>query len=75
VRHALRLIDAVGVDHVGIGTDLPSNVAATEMPDFTRHAEFADKLRRSGLSEADVAKVCATNWLRVFSEARTGITS
>jgi membrane dipeptidase len=73
VRHALRLIDAVGIDHVGIGTDLPSNVAATEMPDFTRHAEFADKLRRSGLSEADVAKVCAGNWLRVFAAARAAV--
>jgi membrane dipeptidase len=73
VRHALRLIDAVGIDHVGIGTDLPSNVAATEMPDFTRHQEFADKLRRSGLSEDDVAKVCAGNWLRVFAAAREGV--
>jgi membrane dipeptidase len=73
VRHALRLIDAVGIDHVGIGTDLPSNVAATEMPDFTRHREFADKLRRHGLSEDEVAKVCAGNWLRVFAEARAAV--
>ena len=73
VRHALRLIDAVGIDHVGIGTDLPSNVAATEMPDFSRHREFADKLRRYGLSETDVAKVCAGNWLRVFAAARTAV--
>jgi membrane dipeptidase len=70
VRHALRLIEAVGIDHVGIGTDLPSNVAATEMPDFTRHREFADKLGRHGLANEDVAKVCADNWLRVFAAAR-----
>jgi membrane dipeptidase len=72
VRHALRLIDAVGIDHVGIGTDLPSSVAATEMPDFTRHREFADKLGRAGLAPAEVAKVCAGNWLRVFGQVRAG---
>ena len=34
IRHMFRLIDAVGIDHVGIGTDLPAGVARTEMPDF-----------------------------------------
>jgi microsomal dipeptidase-like Zn-dependent dipeptidase len=45
------------------------------MPDFSRHAEFADRLRRAGLSEADVAKVCAGNWLRVFAAAREAVKS
>jgi membrane dipeptidase len=73
VRQALRLIDAVGIDHVGIGSDLPSNVAAKEMPDFSRHREFAEKLRRHGLAEDEVAKVCAGNWLRVFAAARDAV--
>jgi len=73
VRHALRLIEAVGIDHVGLGTDLPSNVAATEMPDFSRHPEFAARLGAHGLSEEEVAKVCAGNWLRVFRAARKGL--
>jgi membrane dipeptidase len=70
IRHLFRLIDAVGIDHVGIGTDLPAGVAKTEMPDFSRHAEIAAALRASGMTEAEVAKVCAGNWLRVFSEVR-----
>ncbi|MBS0560159.1 MAG: membrane dipeptidase [Proteobacteria bacterium] len=73
VRHALRLIEAVGIDHVGLGTDLPSNVAAEEMPDFRRHPEFAARLRAAGLSEEEVGKVCAGNWLRVFRAARAGL--
>jgi membrane dipeptidase len=73
VRHALRLIDAVGIDHVGLGTDLPSSVAATEMPDFSRHREFADRLAASGLSPDEVEKICAGNWLRVFAAARAGV--
>jgi len=70
IRHLFRLIDAVGVDHVGIGTDLPAGAAKAELPDFRRHAEIAAALRERGMSEAEVAKVCAGNWLRVFRAVR-----
>lgn len=70
IRQLFRLIDAVGVDHVGIGTDLPAGAAKAEMPDFTRHAEIAAALRDRGMSETEVAKVCSGNWLRVFNAVR-----
>ena len=70
IRHLFRLIDAVGIDHVGIGTDLPAGVAKTEMPDFSRHAQIAAALRARGMTESEVAKVCAGNWLRVFRAVR-----
>ncbi len=70
IRHLFRLIDAVGIDHVGIGTDLPAGVAQTEMPDFARHPRIAAALRERGMTAEEVAKVCAGNWLRVFRAAR-----
>jgi membrane dipeptidase len=70
IRHLFRLIDAVGIDHVGIGSDLPAGAARTEMPDFSRHAEIAVALRERGMSEMEVEKVCSGNWLRVFEAAR-----
>jgi membrane dipeptidase len=70
IRHLFRLIDAVGIDHVGIGTDLPAGVSKTELPDFARHADIAEALRARGMTEDEVAKVCAGNWLRVFRAAR-----
>ena len=70
IRHLFRLIDAVGVDHVGIGTDLPAGAAAEAMPDFSRHQQIAAALRERGMMEDEVAKVCAGNWLRVFRAAR-----
>ncbi len=70
VRHLFRLIDAVGIDHVGIGTDLPAGAARSELPDFLRHHEIAAALRGRGMTEAEVAKVCAGNWLRVFRTVR-----
>ena len=70
IRHLFRLIDAVGIDHVGIGTDLPAGAAKTEMPNFSRHAEIAAALHARGMTGAEVAKICSGNWLRVFSEVR-----
>jgi membrane dipeptidase len=70
IRQMFRLIDAVGIDHVGIGTDLPAGAAKAEMPDFSRHAELADALRARGMTASEVAKVCAGNWLRVFRTVR-----
>jgi membrane dipeptidase len=72
IRHMFRLIDVIGIDHVGIGTDMPVGVAETEMPDFSRHQELATALRDSGLTPAEVEKVCAGNWLRVFHAVRDG---
>jgi membrane dipeptidase len=70
IRHMFRAIDAVGIDHVGIGTDLPAGVARTEMPDFVRHPELAQAMRDRGLTAAEVEKVCSGNWLRVFRAVR-----
>jgi len=70
IRQLFRLIDAVGVDHVGIGTDLPAGAAAEALPDFSRHWQIAAALRERGMTENEVEKVCAGNWLRVFRAAR-----
>ncbi|MBS0639984.1 MAG: membrane dipeptidase [Proteobacteria bacterium] len=70
IRHMFRLIDALGIDHVGIGTDLPAGAAATEMPDFSKHPQLEAALRDRGLTAAEVEKVCSGNWLRVFRAVR-----
>lgn len=70
IRHMFRMIDALGIDHVGIGTDLPAGVAATEMPDFSRHPQLEQALRDRGLSNEEVEKVCSGNWLRVLKAVR-----
>lgn len=70
IRHLFRAIDAVGIDHVGIGTDLPAGVARTEMPDFTRHPEIVAAMRERGMTDMEIDKVCSANWLRVFRAVR-----
>jgi membrane dipeptidase len=70
IRHLFRMIDALGIDHVGIGSDLPAGVARTEMPDFSRHTEIVAALRDRGLTAEEVEKVCSGNWLRVLRQVR-----
>jgi membrane dipeptidase len=70
IRHMFRMIDALGIDHVGIGSDLPAGVARTEMPDFSRHPQIAAALRDRGLTQQEVQKVCSDNWLRVLRAVR-----
>jgi membrane dipeptidase len=70
IRQMFRLIDQVGIDHVGIGTDLPAGAAKAEMPNFLRHAEISAALRARGMTGGEVEKVCAGNWLRVFGAVR-----
>jgi membrane dipeptidase len=70
IRHLFRMIDALGIDHVGIGSDLPAGAARTEMPDFSRHPEIAAALRDRGLTQQEADKVCSGNWLRVLRAVR-----
>ena len=70
IRQLFRTIDAVGIDHVGIGTDLPAGTAATEMPNFARHPELVAAMRDRGMTAEEVEKVCSGNWLRVFRKVR-----
>jgi membrane dipeptidase len=67
VDQTMRLIDAVGVDHVGLGTDMDGNFK----PVFSSYRQLPDwvtGLRSKGLSEADIAKVVGGNALRVLDE-------
>ena len=70
IREILRLVATLGIDHVGIGTDLPSGAARHGMADFSRHGEIPGLLRAAGLDLEAVAKICGGNWLRVFRAVR-----
>jgi membrane dipeptidase len=63
----LRLVDAVGPDHVAIGTDMDANY----MPVFADYAQWGlipAALLARGVGETDVAKIMGGNFLRVFGE-------
>jgi membrane dipeptidase len=67
VDNTLELVDLVGIDHVGLGTDMngsyrPVFKSYLQLPDWTA------ALLTNGLSESDVRKLIGGNALRVLRQ-------
>lgn len=72
-RHVLHAIDVGGEDCVGLGGDLDGIIHMPEGMDGVQdYPEIAKALQESGLTEAQVDKVCSGNFRRVFSEVLPG---
>jgi membrane dipeptidase len=70
VDHITRMIKVVGVDHVGLGTDMdgiqPASFAGFD--DYSEWPTVGAALLARGYSRDDVAKVLGGNFRRVFAE-------
>ncbi len=70
--HIVHVIDLVGVDHVGIGSDYDGiSTTPTGLEDVSSYPNLIEELLRRGLSEDDIRKVCGENLLRVWSRVET----
>jgi len=73
VEHVLRLIDVVGIDHVGIGTDMDgTGNLPVAFNRYLRLPEAAARLLANGLDEDEVAKIIGGNIARVLEKVRAG---
>jgi membrane dipeptidase len=63
-----RLVDVVGVDHVGIGTDMEGGVNEV-WDDYADLPAMVDLFLRRGFSPADTTKLIGGNYVRVFRQA------
>jgi membrane dipeptidase len=62
-----RMVDAVGVDHVGLGTDMRGLIGSSVLPDYDRLPALAEALSRAGFGAVDVGKILGGNYARVFA--------
>jgi membrane dipeptidase len=60
-----RMADAVGVDHVGIGSDMMGLLSGSALPNYTRLPALAAALMARGFNAADMRKLLGGNYLRV----------
>ena len=69
MRSMLHAIKVMGVDHVGLGADWDGGGGLANMHDIVPLPLITARLRKEGLSEADIAKILGGNLLRVMRAA------
>jgi membrane dipeptidase len=67
VANTKRLIDLVGIDHVGLGTDMDGNFKPV-LSSYAQVGDWAAGLQALGLTPGEVAKVRGGNMQRVFAQ-------
>jgi membrane dipeptidase len=70
MRSLLHAIAVMGVDHVGLGADWDGGGGVDGFEDISRLPRITARLRREGLSDADIAKIMGGNLFRVLRQAQ-----
>lgn len=68
--HIDYIVERIGVDHVGIGTDFNHGSGLQGFNDASEALNVTIGLLERGYSEADIAKIWGGNFLRVWREAQ-----
>jgi membrane dipeptidase len=62
-----RLVEVVGVDHVGLGSDMLGLVGPGVFSSYRQLPDLAEAMLAVGFSAADVGQVLGGNYARVFA--------
>ena len=68
VRHIDYLVDRMGIDCVGLGSDYEGAAPPAELGDVTRLPALFDALRERGYDDESLEKIAHGNWTRVLRE-------
>ncbi len=68
VNHIDHVVDLVGIDYVGIGSDFDGGGELSDCRDVSQFPNITEELFKRGYSEEDIAKIWGGNFLRVFKE-------
>jgi membrane dipeptidase len=66
IRHMDHLIEHVGVDGVGFGSDFDGATIPAEIGDARGLPRLVEAMRRHGYDEATLRKLCFENWIDVL---------
>jgi len=69
VDHIEHVVELVGIDHVGLGSDFDGiEVTPEGLEDISMVPVIFDEMRRRGYTEADICKVAGENFFRVMNQ-------
>ncbi|MEW6636085.1 MAG: dipeptidase [Actinomycetota bacterium] len=66
VRHVDYLVERLGIEHVGFGSDFDGAKVPRELRDASGLPRLLDALRERGYGEPELRKLAYENWLRVL---------
>ena len=68
VDHIDYVVELIGIDHVGIGTDFDGGGGIEGCDDVSEMPHITEELLRRGYSEEDIQKIWGGNLMRVFGK-------
>ena len=68
VDHVDHIVNLIGIDYVGIGSDFDGGGALEDCYDVSQMGNITLELVRRGYSKKDIEKIWAGNFMRVFRE-------
>lgn len=71
ISEIFRLVDLLGIDHVGIGTDMDANYQPV-FADYAAFPRIPAALLARGMRSGEVAKIMGGNFLRLFGQTCGG---
>ena len=75
VNHVQHVVDIIGIDHVGIGSDFDGGGGIEGCTDVSMMKNITKELIRRGFSNDDIKKIWGGNFMRVMSQAQALATS
>lgn len=66
MKHLHYVIDLVGIDHVGVGSDFDGGGGLTDCKDMSEYHNLTKRLIEEGFSDEEIIKIWGGNFLRVF---------
>ena len=71
IKHIMYMIDVMGIDHVGIGSDFDGGGGLPGLEDASRFNYLTRRLLSEGLSYDDLRKIWGENFIGVWSKIRS----
>jgi membrane dipeptidase len=68
VDHIEHMVERMGIDHVGLGSDFDGATMPDELTDATALPKLMQAIRDRGYSGEDLRKLAHGNWVRVLRE-------
>ena len=75
VDHIDHIVEVIGIDHIGIGTDFDGGGGLEDCSDVSELGNITIELVRRGYTEIDIEKIWGGNIMRVMTEVNNNVHS